>query len=84
MTPPPGPVTWIKVEKPVFDLVGVVLSSFKLAGLMAVLALVLGGLLGYGLILRHRRTARASPGSTPLRLDPGGVVRVSNATRHSS
>jgi membrane-associated phospholipid phosphatase len=38
-------VTWIKVEKPSFDLVGVVLSSFRLAGILLVLALVLGLLL---------------------------------------
>ena len=27
-------VTWIKVEKPSFDLVGVVLGSFRLAGIL--------------------------------------------------
>ena len=32
-------VTWIKVEKPTFDLVGVVLNSFRLAGILLVLAL---------------------------------------------
>ena len=29
-------VTWIKVEKPTFDLVGVVLGSFRLAGVLLV------------------------------------------------
>jgi hypothetical protein len=67
--PPPGFITWVKVEKPVFDLVGVVVSSFKLAGLVAGVALVLGGLLGAYLILRHR-TARGLPSRVPsIRLD---------------
>ncbi len=71
MISPPGPVTWIKVEKPVFDLVGVVLSSFKAAGLVALLALGLGALLGIALILRHRRHPRTLPGATPLSLAEG-------------
>ena len=56
--PPPGDITWIKVEKPVFDLVGVVLSSFKIAGLVAGTALVLGAVLGVVLIRRQRRRER--------------------------
>ena len=39
-------VTWIKVEKPSFDLVGVVLNSFRLAGVLLLLALGLGLLFG--------------------------------------
>ena len=74
MTMPPGPVIWIKVEKPVLDLVGVVLSSFKLAGLVAVLALALGGLLGYVFICRHRRPSRAA-GPPCLRLEAEGGRR---------
>ena len=50
-------VTWIKVEKPSFDLVGLVLGSFRLAGLMLLVALVLGLLLGAALILVRRRPA---------------------------
>jgi hypothetical protein len=71
--PPPGNITWVKVEKPVFDLVGVVMSSFKLAGIVAGVALVLGGLLGLLFILRRR----AVPGlrdripSIRLETDPG-------------
>src|SRR5262249_60867498 len=52
--PPPGDITWVKVEKPVFDLVGVVLSSFKLAGLVAGVALVLGAPLGLSFPLPRR------------------------------
>lgn len=49
-------VTWIKVDRPTFDLVGVVLSSLGLAGICAAVALGLGTALGVGFILRGRRT----------------------------
>jgi len=48
-------ITWIKVEKPVFDLVGVVLYSLGLAGICAIVALVLGIALGAAFIVRSRR-----------------------------
>ena len=51
-------VTWIKVERPVFDLVGVVLSSLGLAGICAGVALGLGTALGIGFIVRARREPR--------------------------
>ena len=44
-------ITWIKVEKPTFDLVGVVLGSFKLAGFLLVAALAIGVLMGVVLVL---------------------------------
>jgi hypothetical protein len=69
--PPPGDITWIKVEKPLFDLVGVVLSSFKIAGLVAGTALVLGGLLGALLILRHRRGRGLASRPPSIRLETG-------------
>ena len=47
-------VTWIKVEKPVFDLVGVVLSSIGIAAICVGVALAFGLVLGLVLILRHR------------------------------
>ncbi len=51
-----GPaVTWIKVEKPTLDLVGVVLGSFHLAGVLLLAALVLGVLFGAALIRSRRR-----------------------------
>ena len=74
MTLPPGPITWIKVEKPVFDLVGVVLSSLTAAGLAALLALGLGLLLGIVLIVRDRR--RPLPEGMHL------ARRRRNASRH--
>lgn len=48
-------VTWIKVEKPVFDLVGVVLNSLGLAAICAGVALALGTALGVAFIARRRR-----------------------------
>ncbi len=68
--PPPGDITWIKVEKPVFDLVGVVLSSFKIAGLAAGIALALGILLGILLILRQR-SGRGFVRPPSIRLETG-------------
>jgi hypothetical protein len=51
-----GPaITWIKVEKPTIDLVGVVLGSFHLAGVLLVVAFALGVLIGITLILSRRR-----------------------------
>jgi hypothetical protein len=63
-------VTWIQVEKPTFDLVGVVLGALGLAGLLAAVALVLGTVFGVGLILRHRQetTSRFEPFSLKLAL----------------
>jgi hypothetical protein len=54
-------VTWIKLDKPVFDLVGVVLGSFHLAFILLGLALALGLLLGAALLRSRRR-----PGPTPI------------------
>jgi hypothetical protein len=54
-------VTWIKVEKPTFDLVGVVLGSFQLAGVLLLLALVLGLAFGAALILSRRRPTSTTP-----------------------
>ena len=52
-------VTWIKVDRPVFDLVGVVLSSLGLAGICAGVALGLGAALGVGFIVRGRRAPQS-------------------------
>ncbi len=56
-----GPaVTWIKVEKPTFDLVGVVLGSFRLAGVLLLVAVVLGALFG-AVLIRSRRRPQPPP-----------------------
>lgn len=47
-------VTWIKVEKPTFDLVGVILSSLGIAAICVGVALAFGIALGIVLILRNR------------------------------
>jgi hypothetical protein len=54
---PDSGVTWVHVEKPVFDLAGVLVSSLSMAGLCALLAAVLGAGLGLLLIRRRRRLA---------------------------
>jgi ABC-type spermidine/putrescine transport system permease subunit II len=65
-------VHWIKVQKPVFDLVGVVLYSLGLAAICALVALVLGSAFGIALIVRTRRH-EASLADRGLRLlEPQG------------
>ena len=49
------PTLYVRVERPVFDLVGVVLSSLGIAGICAATALVLGIALGVSTILRRRK-----------------------------
>jgi hypothetical protein len=61
-------ITWVKVEKPRFDLVGVVLGALGLAGALAVAALVLGLVLGGAFIWRGRRH-RTSIADGVLHLD---------------
>lgn len=69
-------MTWIKVEKPVFDLVGVVLGSFHLAGVLLVLAFVLGVAFGAALIVSRRRPASTTPlDRVSLHLEKGAVER---------
>jgi hypothetical protein len=55
-----GPaITWVKVEKPSFDLVGLVLGSFKLAGVLLIVACALGVL--SGILIRSRRRPLPPP-----------------------
>jgi hypothetical protein len=63
-------VTWIKVEKPVFDLVGVVLYSLGLAGICAGIALALGIALGVSFIVRARRATEDTAPVVLLHLGP--------------
>ena len=65
-------VTWIKVQKPVFDLTGVVLGSFRLAGILLVLALTLGLLFGAALLRSRRRNPQSPIEAVSLRLDTRG------------
>lgn len=61
-------VTWIKVDRPTFDLVGVVLSSLGLAGICAAIALVFGAALGISFIVRGRRALGAPSHRVSLHL----------------
>ena len=61
-------VTWIKVDKPVFDLVGVVLNSLGFAFVCAVVSFVLGIALGACLVARRRRQALSWGEQISLRL----------------
>jgi hypothetical protein len=49
-----APVTWIKVDKPTFDLVGLLVGSIGLTLVLAAVALSLGLLLGLAIIHRRR------------------------------
>jgi hypothetical protein len=51
----PPRITWVRVEKPVFDLAGVLYSSLGLTGLCVGIALLLGVAWGIGIILHRRR-----------------------------
>jgi hypothetical protein len=63
-------VTWIKVEKPTFDLVGVVLGSFRLAGFLLLVALALGAFFGLALVRARRRRPATPLDAVSLHLDP--------------
>jgi hypothetical protein len=60
------PTLFVRVERPVFDLVGVVLSSLGIAGLCAAAALVLGIAVGVSVIVRRRKHPPMSFGETGL------------------
>ncbi len=66
---PQHAVTWINVPKPTFDLVGVIVSSFELTGVLLLAALTIGGLLGLSLILRRRRAGPPPLDAVSLHLD---------------
>jgi hypothetical protein len=53
-------IIWVKVEKPTFDLVGVVLGSLSLAGILVAAAALLGSVFGLVLIFRARPQAHVT------------------------
>ncbi|HSB62360.1 MAG TPA: hypothetical protein VLI67_11615 [Vicinamibacteria bacterium] len=68
MNPPEHAVTWIRVERPTFDLVGVLVSSFEITGVLLLAAVGLGGLLGMSLIYHRRRSGPPTLDAVSLRL----------------
>jgi ABC-type spermidine/putrescine transport system permease subunit I len=62
-------VTWIRVEKPAFDLIGVVLGSLALAAAIAGVTLVLGLTFALVLIRRDRHPGPPAQGVLSLHLD---------------
>jgi hypothetical protein len=64
----PANVVWIRLEKPTFDLIGVVLSSLGITGLCVGVALFLGCCWGLALI-RRARTRPAFQTDVQLGLD---------------
>jgi len=64
--PTPEVVTWIKVQKPVLDIVGIILGSLAATALLSALAFLLGVLGAVGLI--RRRSRPHDPGSHLVRL----------------
>jgi ABC-type spermidine/putrescine transport system permease subunit II len=65
--PTPEVVTWIKVQKPSLDILGIILGSIVASLVLALLAVVLGAIGGLGLIRRRSRPHEA--GSHLIRLD---------------
>ncbi len=63
-------VTWIKVERPSFDLAGVLISSLQITGGLLVIALVLGTLFGLTMVWRRRGQDRSPAERLSLRLEP--------------
>ena len=64
-------VTWIKVERPSFDLAGVLISSLQITGGLLVIALVLGTLFGLTMVWRRRGQDRSPPSASPSACKPG-------------
>jgi hypothetical protein len=67
-------LTWIRVKKPVFDIVGVVLGSVAATAVLATVALLLGAALGLALIRRRSRRP-SSPGAHLTCLDLDGPFK---------
>jgi hypothetical protein len=62
-------VVWIKVTKPTFDLLGVLVSSLSLTGILLGVAVLLGAAFGLSLILKRRREGAGLGRLSPASLD---------------
>ncbi len=67
-------ITWVRVEHPKLDIVGLVLGAFSLAGALLLAAFSLGLLLGLLFIVRNRRH---QPWDDQVRLDLDPSLDVS-------
>jgi hypothetical protein len=61
MNPSLPNVIWIRLEKPTFDLIGVILSSFGITGICIGVAIALGSCWGLLLIRRGRSRVPFEP-----------------------
>lgn len=61
MNPSFANVIWIRLEKPTFDLIGVLLSALGITGICVGIALTLGGCFGVLLIRRGRERVPFEP-----------------------
>ncbi len=60
-------ITWIKVQKPAFNLLGVIMGALAVTGVLVLCAIVLGVLLGVVTIIRRQRRP-PEPGEQIVRL----------------
>lgn len=63
-------VFWMKVTRPSMDVVGVLVGSLSLVGVLALSSLTLGVLLSAGLIARRRRRSPTPPSLLELSARP--------------
>jgi hypothetical protein len=61
-------VTWVRVEKPVFDLAGILISSLGITGICVALAVLLGAAWGAVLVRRGARRRGLESESLTLRV----------------
>ena len=68
-------VTWVRVQKTVLDLVGLIVGSLELTGVFALIALALGTSLGLFFIVRKMRRPHRLPGDdVSLRSDGAPLI----------
>jgi hypothetical protein len=61
-------ITWVKIERPFFDLGGVLIASLEIVGSLLIAALLLGGFFGLLLLWKRRRETGPPIEATSLRL----------------
>ena len=61
-------ITWVKIERPFFDLGGVLVASVEIVGSLLLVALLLGGFFGLLLLWKRRRETAPPMDAISLRL----------------